>query len=156
MHNMQGRHVTADLRCVVHCCQHQPSCFDSHLLPAYLLLCRSRSAFLQLLSTTTSTAPVPPCPAASAAPDAAPRADSAAAAAAALQRQSEDIACRAAALPKQPLLALLVVLLTVALWALMHAASGLIVEVGDGLQSARWFARITAQHGAGNCIGAGW
>ncbi|WIA17775.1 hypothetical protein OEZ85_009288 [Tetradesmus obliquus] len=129
------------------------------LVPLVCLYCqevRSRSAFLQLLSTTTSTAPVPPCPAASAAPDAAPSADSAAAAAAALQRQSEDIACRAAALPKQPLLALLVVLLTVALWALMHAASGLIVEVGDGLQSARWFARITAQHGAGSCIGAGW
>ena len=129
---------------------------DCSILPACLVLCRSRSAFLQLLSATTSAAPVPPCPAASAALDAAPRADSAAAAAVALQRQCEDIACRAAALPKQPLLALLVVLLTVALWALMHAASGLIVEVGDGLQSARWFARITAQHGAGNCIGAGW
>jgi hypothetical protein len=58
-------------------------------------------------------------------------------------------------LPKQLLLALLMVRLSIALWALMHAASRVIVDFADGLQSARWFAGITSQHGAGSCIGAG-
>jgi hypothetical protein len=132
--------------------------YPLHLvLPAFLSFCRSRSAFLQQLSASTHSTPSLYCPAASDSTlEASPSPDSAAAAAAAaLQRQSEDIASRAAALPKQPLLALLMVLLSIALWALMHAASGVIVDVADGLQSARWFAGITAQHGAGSCIGAG-
>ncbi|KAF6265146.1 hypothetical protein COO60DRAFT_1117651 [Scenedesmus sp. NREL 46B-D3] len=101
------------------------------LVPCACLYClevRSRSVFLQQLSARTQTTPVPPCPAASVAHEASPH---------------------------QPLLVLLLVLLSVALWAIMHAASGLIVEVGDGLQTARWFASITAQHGAGSCIGMG-